>query len=122
MFRYRALAEDELAANDREEEDRKRQAAEGAAVGFDYNNPPQQQQQQQPQEPPSLRVLANCIEKTAEFITKQVRTVIKLLVLVKIGGSYLMVTQQPTESILTESGFLPIFPNSPKNNLDSPNF
>ncbi len=75
MFRYRALAEDELAANDREEEDRKRQAAEGAAVGFDYNNPPQQQQQQQPQEPPSLRVLANCIEKTAEFITKQVRTV-----------------------------------------------
>ncbi len=33
-----------------------------------------------------------------------------------------LVTQQPTESRLTESGFLPIYSNFPKNNLDSPNF
>ncbi len=72
--RYRAMGQDELEADIREEEEDKRRQVEengGKAFAYDYDRPPQQQQQQQQQEPPSLRVLANCIEKTAEFICKQ---------------------------------------------------
>ena len=46
-------------------------ASGGAKIGFDYDNPPQAVvEPPKPQEPPSLRALANCIEKTAEFICK----------------------------------------------------
>ena len=71
--RYRAMREDELAHAARLEEERKR-GGRGAEVGFSYDQPQQPQQQQlqeQEAEQPSLRTLANCIEKTAEFICAQ---------------------------------------------------
>ena len=54
------------------EEERKR-GSRGAEIGFSYDQPQQQPQQQQQTEAeqPSLRTLANCIEKTAEFICAQ---------------------------------------------------
>ena len=67
--RYRAMREDELAHAARLEEERKRGAGRaGAEIGFSYDQP---QQQQAEAEQPSLRTLANCIEKTAEFICAQ---------------------------------------------------
>jgi hypothetical protein len=56
------------------EEDARERARQGggAAVAYNYDDPQQHQPQPQPaQEAPSLRVLANCIEKTAEFIATQ---------------------------------------------------
>ena len=70
--RYRAMRDDELAHAARLEEEQKR--GNRAEIGFCYDQPqpqPQQQQQQQEPEQPSLRTLANCIEKTAEFICAQ---------------------------------------------------
>ena len=44
----------------------------GAAIGFDYNNPPPPPAQPVQPEGPSLKTLANVLEKTAEFIASQV--------------------------------------------------
>ncbi len=75
------VEEDEAEAASREEEDKRMMTggAQNAGFAYNYENPPQQQQQhQRHQEPPSLRVLANCIEKTAEFIAKQVAVIVSL--------------------------------------------
>ena len=69
--RYRFLTEDDLDARAREEEAIKREGQGQAAIGFDYNAPPPTAPPTTAPDPPSLKTLANCIEKTAEFIVSQ---------------------------------------------------
>ena len=71
--RYRSLREDDFDHAARQEEAEKR-AQMGSEIGFNYDNNSQQhhqQQQQKQREPINVRTLANCIEKTAEFILTQ---------------------------------------------------
>ncbi|TRY77897.1 hypothetical protein TCAL_08112 [Tigriopus californicus] len=65
--RYLALFEDELAVNG----DKASEAGGGAAVPFDYDQAVPAQPAVQSRVQPTLRQLANCIEKTSEFIVKQ---------------------------------------------------
>ena len=66
-----SLTEDEFDVAAREEEGDKGHGT-GSSIGFDYNNPPAASTSSAPKRvQPTLRQLANCIEKTSEFIVSQ---------------------------------------------------
>ncbi len=71
--RYQALHEAVEAEREEETRQQEKERRRGAQVGFDYgsNDDAAAVTQAQRQEAPSLHVLANCIEKTAEFIASQ---------------------------------------------------
>ena len=72
--RYLSLseAENDFDRATRDEEEKKRVSASGGQFAYNYQEQQQlQQQEEQQQQQPSLRTLANCIEKTAEFIVTQ---------------------------------------------------